>query len=109
KPEWWLKALDPRENTTIARVTPLENPAVNGPWICNKGRDLAQISERPRALQPMRKGKAVEVEDAIETARNLIAEAKYPVALISSWGSNEELAAFQKGLGDRFTECVNAH
>jgi NADH-quinone oxidoreductase subunit G len=108
KPEWWLKALDPRENTSIARVTPLENPAVNGPWICNKGRDLAQIFERPRALQPMRKGKAVEVEDAIETARNLIAEAKYPVALISSWGSNEELAAFKKALGDRFTAFVKA-
>ena len=30
-------------------MTPLENPAVNGPWICNKGRDLAQIFERPRA------------------------------------------------------------
>ena len=34
----------------IDRVTPLENPEVNGPWICNKGRDLAQIFERPRAL-----------------------------------------------------------
>src|SRR4029453_10176899 len=54
------------------------------------------------------KGKAVEVEDAIETARNLIAEAKYPVALISSWGSNEELAAFKKALGDRFTAFVKA-
>ena len=35
--------------SAIERVTPLENPAVNGPWICNKGRDLAQIFERPRA------------------------------------------------------------
>ena len=49
KPEWKLHALDPDKNTSIERVTPLENPAVNGPWICNKGRDLAQIFERPRA------------------------------------------------------------
>ena len=47
KPEWKLNALDPRKNVSIERVTPLENPAVNGPWICNKGRDLAQIFERP--------------------------------------------------------------
>jgi len=49
KPEWKLRALDARQNLSIARVTPLENPAVNGPWICNKGRDLAQIFERARA------------------------------------------------------------
>ena len=63
KPEWKLNALDPRENTAIARVTPLENPAVNGPWICNKGRDLAKIFERPRAEQAMLKGKPVELDD----------------------------------------------
>ena len=38
-----------RANARIDRVTPRENPAVNGPWICNKGRDLAAIFERPRA------------------------------------------------------------
>ena len=106
KAEWRLKALDPRENTSIARVTPRENPAVNGPWICNKGRDLAQIFERPRALQPMRKGTPVELADAIEAAQALIANAKHPVALVSSWGSNEELAAFKKGLGSRFATFV---
>ena len=37
------------EQRAIDRVTPRENPAVNGPWICNKGRDLAQIFERARA------------------------------------------------------------
>jgi len=106
KPEWRLKALDPRQNTSIARVTPLENPAVNGPWICNKGRDLAQIFERPRALQPMRKGKPVELADAVEAAQALIADAKHPVALVSSWGSNEELAAFRKAIGGRFAAFV---
>jgi len=57
KAEWHLRALDPAQNTSIARVTPLENPAVNGPWICNKGRDLAQVFERPRADRAMQKGK----------------------------------------------------
>ena len=43
RPEWRLRAPGMRaQNETIDRVTPLENPAVNGPWICNKGRDLAQ-------------------------------------------------------------------
>ncbi len=80
KAEWHLRALDPKQNTSIARVTPLENPAVNGPWICNKGRDLAQIFERPRADRAMQKGKPVELAAAIAAARKLIAEAKHPVA-----------------------------
>jgi NADH-quinone oxidoreductase subunit G len=106
KPEWKLNALDPRQNTRIERVTPLENPQVNGPWICNKGRDLAQIFERPRALQAMQKGKPVALDAAIESARRLIDQAKRPVALVSCWGSNEELAAFKRALGARFTAIV---
>ena len=35
RPDWALHALDGRQNEAIARVTPRENPAVNGPWICN--------------------------------------------------------------------------
>ena len=58
KPEWKLRALDPQQNVSIARVTPLENPAVNGPWICNKGRDLAQIFERARAAAADAEGQA---------------------------------------------------
>ena len=106
KPEWKLNALDPRRNASIERVTPLENPAVNGPWICNKGRDLAKIFERPRAEQALLKGKPAELVDAIGRAKELIAAAKRPVALISSWGSNEELAAFNATLGDRFASFV---
>jgi NADH-quinone oxidoreductase subunit G len=106
KPEWHLRALDPKQNVSIARVTPLENPAVNGPWICNKGRDLAQIFERPRATRAMQKGKPVDLPSAIEAARRLIEVAKRPVALVSSWGSNEELAAFKQALGGRFTAFV---
>jgi NADH-quinone oxidoreductase subunit G len=100
--EWKLKALDQQQNARIDRVTPLENPAVNGPWICNKGRDLAQIFERARAEQAMHKGQPVELQAAIASARALIGAAKRPVALVSSWGSNEELAAFKTALGERF-------
>jgi NADH-quinone oxidoreductase subunit G len=106
KPEWKLNALDARQNVRIERVTPLENPQVNGPWICNKGRDLAQIFERPRAEQAMQKGAAIELQTAIEAAGRLIDGARHPVALVSSWGSNEELAAFKQALGERFTALV---
>jgi NADH-quinone oxidoreductase subunit G len=102
KPEWFVKSLDQRQNTSIARVTPLENPAVNGPWICNKGRDLARIFERVRAEEPMLKGRPVALAEALDAARRLIGAARHPVALVSSWGSNEELEAFKRCLGEVF-------
>ncbi|HEY5308320.1 MAG TPA: NADH-quinone oxidoreductase, partial [Casimicrobiaceae bacterium] len=106
KPEWRLRALDQKQNVSIARVTPLDNPAVNGPWICNKGRDLAQIFERPRADHALQKGKPVELTVAIAAARKLIDGAKRAVAVVSNWGSNEELAAFKDALGSRFVTFV---
>ena len=106
KAEWQLKALDPRQNASIARVTPLENPAVNGPWICNKGRDLARIFERRRAGQAMLKGIPVPLVDAVDAARALIGAAHRPAALLSNWGSNEELAAFKQYLGAVFAAFV---
>jgi NADH-quinone oxidoreductase subunit G len=103
KPEWHLRALDPAGNRAIARVTPRENAAVNGPWVCNKARDLAALLERPRATAPMKKGREVDLDEALAAARALIAQARHPVALLSSWGSNEELRAFKAALGERFT------
>ena len=100
--EWKVTALDPGHNAVIERVTPLANPRVNGPWICNKGRDLARIFERPRALQAMRKGATVELAAALEEARVLAHGARRPLALVSSWASNEELDAFAQALGGRF-------
>ena len=94
KHEWKLNALDPALNTRIDRVTPLENRAVNGLWVCNKARDLAHLFERPRAEQAMQRGAAVDLSAATSAAAALLASAKHPVALVSSWGSNEELAAF---------------
>jgi len=103
KPEWFVQSLDTAENTAIARVTPRENPAVNGPWICNKGRDLARIFERKRALEPMLKGRPATQDEALAAARGLLAAARHPVAVVSSWGSNEELGAFRKAFDSRLT------
>jgi NADH-quinone oxidoreductase subunit G len=64
--------------------------------------------ERPRAEQALLKGQPAKLADAIARAGELIAGAKRPVALISSWGSNEELAAFKAALGARFTCFVKA-
>jgi NADH-quinone oxidoreductase subunit G len=108
KREWRLNRLDSNQNTEIARVTPRSNPAVNGPWICNKARDLAKIFDRPRAEQPMLKGRPAALDQTLAAARRLIAEARRPVALVSSWGSNEELAAFRAALADRFTCFVKS-
>ena len=102
KPEWFVKSLDQRQNTSIARITPLENPAVNGPWICDKGRDLARIFERTRAEEPMLKGRPVGIAAALDEARRLIGAARHPVALVSNWGSNEELETFKRCLGEVF-------
>jgi NADH-quinone oxidoreductase subunit G len=106
KPEWRLNALDPARNVSIDRVTPRENPEVNGPWICNKGRDLGKIFERPRAEQALLKGKPADLMEAVARARALIAEARQPVALVSSWASNEELAAFKAAFGDSVSAFV---
>jgi NADH-quinone oxidoreductase subunit G len=108
KPEWKLNALDPRRNTRIERVTPRDNPAVNGPWVCNKARDLPRILGRPRALEPLLEGRPASLDEALARARRLIGEARNPVAMLSSWGSNEELAAFAAALGARFTGFVKA-
>ena len=54
----------------------------------------------------MQKGKPVDLPAAIAAAGRLIVDAKHPVALVSSWGSNEELAAFKQALGERFAAFV---
>ena len=106
KDTWKLHALDPRLNTRIDRVTPFENPAVNGLWVCNKARDLAALFERPRAQQAMQRGAAVDLAVATTELARLIGAAKHPVALVSSWGSNEELAACAAALGTRVRAFV---
>jgi NADH-quinone oxidoreductase subunit G len=106
--EWKLHALDPQLNTRIDRVTPHENPEVNGLWVCNKARDLAHLFERPRAERAMQRGAPVELSVAIAAAKQLLAGAKQPVAIVSSWGSNEELAAFHAAFGATMPAFVKA-
>lgn len=108
KHSWKLNALDPKLNTSIDRVTPLENPDVNGLWVCNKARDLAHLFERPRAEQAMQRGVAVDLSVATTEAARLLASAKHPVVLVSSWASNEELAAFHATFGNRVHGFVKA-
>ena len=100
--EWRLQSVATGENARIARVTARDNPEVNGPWVCNKGRDLAQLFERPRATQALLAGQPVSLEAATAAAAKLLAAARKPVALLSNWGSNEELEAFAHHLGARF-------
>jgi NADH-quinone oxidoreductase subunit G len=56
----------------------------------------------------MQKGKPVTLPAAIDAARRLLASAKHPVALVSSWGSNEEIAAFASALGGHVRAFVKA-
>jgi len=106
KASWKLQRVNTTANTRVERVTPRENEVVNGPWICNKGRDLAAVFDRPRATAPMVRGAAATPQWALEHARDLLAGARHPVALVSSWASNEELAAFHAAFGHRFTTWV---
>ena len=106
KPEWMLRSVGTEHNARIARVTPRENPAVNGPWVCNKARDLARLLERPRAHAPMCKGREVALPAALAAARSLIDRADHPVALVSSQASNEELETFAAAFGERFDSFV---
>ena len=108
KPEWKLTALDPSLNSRIDRVTPRENPDVNGLWVCNKARDLAKIFERPRATQAMRRGTAIPLDTAVAEAAAMMASATQAVALVSSWASNEELAAFRAACGDALGSRITA-
>jgi NADH-quinone oxidoreductase subunit G len=108
KPEWRLKSVDAAQNERVLRVTPIDNPAVNGHWICNWGRDLPKWLERPRATQPLLQGRPATMHEAMEAARALIDAAAHPVALISSAASNEELEAFHRAFGERFETSVKS-
>jgi len=98
---WHLRVLGDEHNRTAYRVTPLENPDINGSWICNKGYDLHRFMARRRVLEPMIHGCAVSVEEAVKEARRLLALAKNPAALVSAHASNEELATFEAALGSK--------
>ena len=97
KKEWQLHALGDERNRMIYRVTACENPQINGPWICNKGFDLHKLMARERAL-PMLGGTPATLDQALDRARELWAQAKQPAVLVSAHASNEELDAFAAAL-----------
>ena len=101
KKQWRLKMLGDEASRAVYRVTAFDNPEINGPWICNKGFDLHKVAARARALAPMVGGAAATIDEALDAARRLVAQAERPAALVSSQGSSEELAAFQAALGGR--------
>ena len=53
-------------------------------------------------------GRPADLPAAIAAARELIAAAQKPAALVSSWGSNEELAAFADAFRGRCATFVKA-
>jgi len=91
------------KNRMIYRVTPCDNPDINGPWICNKGYDLGAFMSRPRVLRPTIGGSAATIDQVIEATREQLAKATNPAVLVSAHASNEELAAFKNAFGDKLT------
>jgi NADH-quinone oxidoreductase subunit G len=104
KKEWQLRLSGEERNREAYRVTALPNPDINGPWICNKGFDLHKVLLRERESNARLGGVPASVDQAVERARTLLAEAKSPAAMVSTQASNEELDAFAvlaKALGTR--------
>jgi NADH-quinone oxidoreductase subunit G len=106
KKEWYVRSLGDEKNRMAYRVTPFENPEINGPWICNKGFDLHKFMARERVLTPMVNDRAATVDDAVAEARRLLRDARNPAALVSAHGANEELEAFKAALGARMKVYV---
>lgn len=103
KPQWRVQALNPEVNTRIFRVTPCEDPRINGSWICDKPRDLERLFARPRLAAARLDGKTVPADQAAALARKWIRDARRPAAVVSAWGSNEELTAFRDRLAGWFS------
>ena len=101
KEEWRFNSLDDEMNTKAYRVTPLENDAINGPWICNKGFDLHKFHERERLLSPVVRTAEATHNELVVAARELLGNAKKPAAIISTHASNEELKAFKEVFGEK--------
>ena len=99
--QWYVRSLGEEKNRTAYRVTPAENPEINGHWICNKGYDLHKFMGRKRALNPRIHGSDVRLDEALCTAEKLLSGAVYPAAIVSAHASNEELEAFRTALGSR--------
>ncbi len=95
----------------IQRLRPRENPAVNGPWMCDAGRMNYPYTHAPERLKrPMvrKDGRLVEVswEEAVPAAVEGLRRHGAPAGRGSAWATCEEsflLKAFVEGLGGRVT------
>jgi len=81
------------------RTTARENPAINGPWLCNKGYDQHAWMARERVPHPLVDGTAATVGEAMAAAKRLLSAAQNPAVLVSTHASNEELDVLQALLG----------
>ncbi len=91
------------------RITALDNPAINGPWLCNKGFDLHKQALRERQMQPLLAGRPVAAAEALAEARRLLAQARQPAVLVSAQASDEELDALRSQLQSRFGSRLRAY
>jgi NADH-quinone oxidoreductase subunit G len=105
---WFMYNLDPALNRKAYRVTPCENEAINGQWLCNKGFDQHKLHDRPRALAPLVNGTKATDAEMLKAAKDLVNKAVKPAAIVSSQASNEELQAFKSALGNVFTVYTRA-
>lgn len=106
KQEWCFKSLGDDLNKKVYRITVLENDAINGEWLCNKGFDMHKTMSRERALTPLVDGFKATDDDLLAAARKLLAQATKPAAVVSSHASNEELQAFKETMADKFTVYI---
>jgi NADH-quinone oxidoreductase subunit G len=90
---------DAATGNTAYRTTACENPAINGPWLCNKGYDQHTWMARERVPQPLVDGRATSVGEAMAAAKRLLSAAQNPAVLVSTHASNEELDVLHALLG----------
>jgi len=99
---WQFRSSERADKNQVAyRITPLDNPEINGPWLCNKGFDLHKSQSRPRVLAAKIAGRDATIDEAIEAASRMLAGASKPAVLLSAHASNEELEAFKSALAER--------
>jgi NADH-quinone oxidoreductase subunit G len=89
------------------RITAFDRPDINGPWLCNRGFDQHHWMSRPRVPQPLVDGRPATIDEALDRARQLLANATRPAALVSTQASNEELDAFKTAFDGRVTTYLH--
>ena len=87
----------------IYRYRPRRNQLVNGYFMCDAGRMTYKGENDDRLLTPQVDGRAASLDEAIETVRRAISEAKKIAMLVSPNASLEQMYAIQ-----RFAAAIDA-